>query len=343
MSPIAPRYRGPNPSSDDSQPALSPILTIPHLTPIEDDPVTYSQVVSDSAPSEQADVEAAGSKPGEAEPTPPIDNGTQPVRGSMQESIQRITNSATRSLKSFGTNKSFNPIETVRGVLPGIVISISIICLWWIVGRSSPAPQRQDIARETQTGQEMINPIADDPLRATEQVADARNGDSASTSAEANRDEQLFDHVPFINRPTNDSVSQSDSTPEAPTTVPPAEDGPQADARPAPSQSSFPPEAQTDIASNRPNPAPTGRDVRADVLRPNVPGREPVGAAERSTEFEWPRDRQVASQPTDRSGQRRDDRQPQRPYSYQQTDPSTYQDPIYHVPPVARRARSAQR
>ena len=355
MSPIAPRYRGPDASSDDSQPALSPILKIPNLTP-EDQVVTYSGVLSDVSVENAPDATTEA----HSEIPSPEQGGLQPVLGSMQESIKRITDTATRSIKRVGDgNKTFSPVETVRGVLPGIVISISIICLWWIIGRSSPAPLRPDIARESQSGQESINPIASDPLRVAEKAKDTRADNSPSVATDASSDEQLFDHVPFINRPTNETVSQSDATQEAPTSAPPT-DGPQAEARPAPSQSSFPPAVQSEIAEAQPNPR-SPRDQMNVQQRTDRP-RTPVRVADRSTEFEWQRGSQGRRAPDPQrvrtveqrrapqaTAQRKDrnrtteDRQPRRTYSYQQTDPSTYKDPVYNVPPVARRARAAQR
>ena len=145
-------------------------------------------------------------------PTPER-GGLQQVLGSMQESIKRITDTATRSINRVGdSNKTFSPVETVRGVLPGIVISISIICLWWIVGRSSPAPLRQDIARESQSEQESDQPDrlaihCGWPRRRTTRRTDTspsvRRGRRVLTSSSLTT-------VPFINRPTNETVSQSD-------------------------------------------------------------------------------------------------------------------------------------
>ncbi len=358
MSPIAPRYRGPNASPDDIQPTVNPVLTIPNMVQPIENTVTFQGEVSQE-PASPAEGEASPTPDLEIEPIAADDSGMQPVLGSMQDSIKRITEATSRSIRQVGNNKSFNPVETVRGVLPGIVISISIICLWWIVGRNSSAPTRPDIARQPPRQQETINPIASEPLRVAEQVVDASRDEAPAIATEPKRDEQLFDSVPFINRPANDRVSQSDPTQEAASTVPPANERPQAETHPAPSQSSRAPAAQSEVANAQTSARVPARQPRNE--RPRVNERVRPKVADRSTEFEWQRgrsgqpmidrpgdgirprqDHTVTAQSPRRDRPRRD-RQTQQPHSYQQTDPSTYKDPVYNVPPVARRARSAQR
>ena len=371
MSPIAPRYRGLNDSSAEPQASLSPILTIPHLLPPEEASAVQP---NDEATIQRDSIEVAEEAP--VADTPSETTSVEvsvPVAGTMQDSIKRITHSATRSLRQFGKSGTFNPVETVRGVLPGIVISISIICLWWVVGRNSSTPLRQEMAREAAGTADSIKPIADQPLRAPQTAADsAAEVPPVNVAGVDKPDEQLFDHVPFINRPTNDTVSKSGGQTESAPAAAATNGGPQADARPAASPSTNPAERQTKVARN-----PQGVD-RAP--RDDRPGQSRLSERP-STEYEWreadrvarreenavaprrprtdPRDaraypsharrHEARSRQDEIAAQRQQRREPAPErndspvYSYQQTDPATYTDPAYNVPPVARRGRSTQR
>ncbi|MDG2380081.1 MAG: hypothetical protein P8N76_00265 [Pirellulaceae bacterium] len=332
MKPIAPRHLNTPTKEDEPTRVARPILTIPNWNhqPME-------MVETDG---EKIDFEAAAS-------------GKMPENSQLSDSPKNEKTGTEKRLRDtihvyWSTARSQAELklprrlpEAIRGILPGIGIAISLIFVWFFIQGRSSQPTPNDLVN--QDSSTVIKPITEAPLRKSENQSLAVTQPDRQKITNADPpSEALFNNVSIIERNAppvspKTQVTQAEISSRERVDI----------ASRTAIESTF---AKTKSRPSRTTVAPTTRLNQSEWPRnenKSAPALDPLTIEQRPVvETNLNQVPQANRTPTFR----RRELQPSRPqtvepytqdlqpqYSYQTTDPSTYKDPDYVVPPVTRR------
>lgn len=337
MKPIAPRHRNPIETKDEGIRLARPILTIPDWN---DRP--SEMVASDG---ENIDFEVASSEklPDEPNRSDSTTVEKMPSERKLRDTIHVYWSTA----KNRAELKLPRRLpEAIRGILPGIGIAISLIFVWFFIQGGPNPPTPTDLVN--QDSSPVIKPITEAPLRRPGNPSVAVNQPApqeVSTAKVEVESEPLFDHFAIIERK---EASVSTSAKEQQSEVSSRErvdiasrtavEGTFAKTKSRLSQTAVAPTAPPTNYEWSPGAGQSSQetDPLAIGQRPTVETKVNQGAPANPN----PTLRRRELQPE--RGQSADpstpDLDPQ--YSYQTTDPSTYKDPDYVVPPITRRTKN---
>lgn len=346
MTPIAPRYRGSAPSGDKRDDQLHPILTIPDWDAQEE--LADEPVPAHSEPAPEPEPVGVNEAEEQAPEESPSDD--PPVAGRLRETIH-VYWSTAKFGKRFRLPSRLP--EAVRGILPGVGIAISLIFVWFLINRSSNEPTASDMADQGTTS--AIQPINGNPLRktATPRVARAKPKPKPEAAkpkkpvAEvvADKEDTLFDDIPIIERespaetvqqPSEALADAAEETLPPPTTVPP-QDELVARKPITPDQPSNHGGAPSTTLSSTTEYEWSGKaDPR---MRPDAPSTGPAPQRRETAVARRPQQRRDPSQAPRNRQVNNSENVGNKQFTYESTDPSTYKDPIYNVPPIVGRPR----
>ena len=326
MMPIAPRYRRSAESNGETERLARPILTIPDWNVQVSETETEAEV-REEIPTGLSDGESTQES---------VENH-RPVAGRLRDRIH-VYWSTARSKHRIGLPRRIP--EAIRGILPGIGISISLMFVWFLIRGVPNEPSANDLADQGSSA--VIEPISESPLRKSRAipVATRPQGESDASARVASNPEELFHDVAIIHRTTGDREDSSHEGKSQEQMAPIAE----------------PAQPSVEVAATIPEPRsrqPVVKDPPESYeWSPN--GNGMASNSQALTVENRPKVRQVRNR-NRRASERPQQRRPQREqvaapaptktnqptYSYQTTDPSTYNDPAYEVPPVAQRQARA--
>jgi len=350
MTSIEPRFRGHYPATDEQNDRICPILAIPDW---DAQAVLNVSLNSIEAATAASPAEATDAADWNHVANEQLSGDDGPAAGRLRKTTEKdwSISELSKRLRLASTLPN-----AIRGVLPGVGIAISLMFLWAIFQKDETTQNQSVLSQDMPNA---VKPIDQEPLRAASPTSVAtQNPTTNSPIVATNGDESvdpLFNQVPIIasesadNFATTDTDSASgDDFVDAESLLNPQETAVEATVnRGSAGQigvGMVNSSVQTSMGGSKTElPASThtrqkvglmnnltAPSQRADSTEPNSMTDKGFFSNSPDVARQQPPsgfDRGTLNNPSSANSR----------YSYEITDPSTFKDPIYNIPPIARR------
>ena len=350
MTSIEPRFRGHYPATDEQNDDLCPILAIPDW---EAQAVSNVSLNSIEAATAASPAEATDAADWNHVANEQLSGDDGPAAGRLRETTEKDW-SISKFRKRLRLTSALP--NTVRGVLPGVGIAISLMFLWTVFQKDQ-TPQNQGVL--SRDVPKAVKPIDQEPLRAASPTSVATQTPTTNSPVVATNDNEsvdpLFNQVPIIASESADDFATTDTDPAAADDFADAKSllNPQDNTAEATLTREAPGQIGVGMVNNSGQTSATGSKSEPSVSDPT---RQNVGLVNSLTAPSQRANTSAPNSMTDKAffSNSPDVARQQPPsgsargtlnnppgansrYSYESTDPSTFKDPIYNIPPIARR------
>ena len=350
MTSIEPRFRGHYPATDEQNDRIYPILAIPDW---DAQAVLNVSLNSIEAATAASPAEATDAADWNHVANEQLSGDDGPAAGRLRKTTEKdwSISELSKRLRLASTLPN-----AIRGVLPGVGIAISLMFLWAIFQKDETTQNQSVLSQDMPNA---VKPIDQEPLRAASPTSVAtQNPTTNSPIVATNGDESvdpLFNQVPIIASESADDFATTDTDSASGDDFVDAE------------SLLNPQETAVEATVNRGSAGQIGVGMVNSSVQTSMGGsktelpasthtRQKVGLMNNLTAPSQRADSTEPNSMTDKGffSNSPDVARQQPPsgfdrgtlnnpssansrYSYEITDPSTFKDPIYNIPPIARR------
>ena len=350
MTSIEPRFRGHYPATDEQNDRIYPILAIPDW---DAQAVLNVSLNSIEAATAASPAEATDAADWNHVANEQLSGDDGPAAGRLRKTTEKdwSISELSKRLRLASTLPN-----AIRGVLPGVGIAISLMFLWAIFQKDETTQNQSVLSQDRPNA---VKPIDQEPLRAASPTSVAtQNPTTNSPIVATNGDESvdpLFNQVPIIASESADDFATTDTDSASGDDFVDAE------------SLLNPQETAVEATVNRGSAGQIGVGMVNSSVQTSMGGsktelpasthtRQKVGLMNNLTAPSQRADSTEPNSMTDKGffSNSPDVARQQPPsgfdrgtlnnpssansrYSYEITDPSTFKDPIYNIPPIARR------